>query len=276
MGFLSGLFGGVANSLVGGLIGSKFGANSAQKQADLQRENWEYMQKNAHQFEVEDLRNAGLNPILSATNSRLAGMGAAPSMTDFGAGSQVSQSVTSALERQLQRDLKAADMDIENKKLQNDNLRIQNEKDKLELDRKLGESQINLNDVQAQSTSALATAQVRQIEQDIVNSIEEVKAKVNMYGAQSEAARAAASEALTRIGHIISQKTGQELTNEQLLRSLNDPQSKLHRELWEQGSDGLNVLGWSYYLGELFRAASPFTSASTKVGNVIVGARKGG
>ena len=64
--------------LASGIAGSIMKTNSAEKQtrlqAQLQRENWEYAQKNAHQFEVDDLKSAGLNPILSATNSQLASM----------------------------------------------------------------------------------------------------------------------------------------------------------------------------------------------------------
>lgn len=37
-------------------------------QAQLQNESWKYQMSNRHQFEVADLRNAGLNPILSANS----------------------------------------------------------------------------------------------------------------------------------------------------------------------------------------------------------------
>lgn len=38
-------------------------------QAQLQNASWKYQMSNRHQLEVGDLRNAGLNPILSANNS---------------------------------------------------------------------------------------------------------------------------------------------------------------------------------------------------------------
>lgn len=38
-------------------------------QAQLQNESWKYQMSNRHQFEVGDLRNAGLNPILSANSA---------------------------------------------------------------------------------------------------------------------------------------------------------------------------------------------------------------
>ncbi len=75
-----------AGSLLGGLGGSLlsgiFGRSSAKKSMAFQRE----MAKNAHQYEVEDLRKAGLNPILSGTGgpgARASG-GAMPQTPDFG------------------------------------------------------------------------------------------------------------------------------------------------------------------------------------------------
>lgn len=112
MGLWSAIRGDVFGSLAGGLIGSAFGSNSAKKQAALQRQNWAYQQQNAHQFEVSDLKAAGLNPILSATNSQIAGMGSAPSTSDNGVGAGVTNSITAALTRQANVEIEKTKADI--------------------------------------------------------------------------------------------------------------------------------------------------------------------
>ena len=118
MGLWSAIRGDVFGGLAGGVISSVLGSNSAKKQAALQRQNWAYQQQNAHQFEVKDLKAAGLNPILSATNSQIAGMGAAPSMSDNGVGSGITNSITAALTRQANVEIEKTKADIALKEAQ--------------------------------------------------------------------------------------------------------------------------------------------------------------
>ena len=61
MSFLSSLIGGVP-SLIGGIVSN----HSARKEAQSNRDFQERMSSTSHTREVQDLRNAGLNPILSA------------------------------------------------------------------------------------------------------------------------------------------------------------------------------------------------------------------
>lgn len=118
MGLWSSIRGDVFGGVAGGIISSAFGSNSAKKQAALQRQNWAYAQQNAHQFEVSDLKAAGLNPILSATNSQIAGMGSAPSMSDNGVGAGVTNSITAALTRQANVEIEKTKADIALKEAQ--------------------------------------------------------------------------------------------------------------------------------------------------------------
>lgn len=70
-----------AAPIIGAGLSGLFGRSSAKKSIGFQRE----MAQNAHQYEVEDLRKAGLNPILSGTGGRGASAsgGAMPSTPDF-------------------------------------------------------------------------------------------------------------------------------------------------------------------------------------------------
>lgn len=71
----------VTAGLIGKGIGGLFGLHSANKAYTRQKE----MMQNAHQWEVQDLRKAGLNPILSATGGSGAGSFTAPAadIADF-------------------------------------------------------------------------------------------------------------------------------------------------------------------------------------------------
>lgn len=118
MGLWSAIRGDVFSSVAGGIVSSVLGSHSANKQAALQRQNWAYQQQNAHQFEVSDLKAAGLNPILSATNSQIAGMGSAPSISDNGVGAGVTNSITAALTRQANVEIEKTKADIALKEAQ--------------------------------------------------------------------------------------------------------------------------------------------------------------
>lgn len=197
---VSGLFG-----LAGGSMQQASAMAQLEKQAELQRQNWEYAQKNAHQFEVEDLRNAGLNPILSATHSQLAGMSSVGSATGSSAyanmGSNITSAITSALENErkkeeislkskevdlekqrveLQQQTTAADIDLKEKqldKLDND-IRIDNEN--LELRRALTDADIDVRKKNAFQLGALA---VKHLSDSELSHTEKVKLEQQMkYG----------------------------------------------------------------------------------------------
>lgn len=66
LGFGSDAFG-LFNDLTGN--SAKVQKDLMKYQAQLQNESWKYQMSNRHQLEVGDLRNAGLNPILSANSA---------------------------------------------------------------------------------------------------------------------------------------------------------------------------------------------------------------
>lgn len=104
MGFLSGLIGTAVSTLAGHW--------SAKQNAKIQRDQWNYQQSNAHQLEVQDLKNAGLNPILSASNSQIASM---PQVSDNGATAASANIASSVLSAASAKELKR--MDLENELL---------------------------------------------------------------------------------------------------------------------------------------------------------------
>lgn len=212
---------------------------NATHNADLERSNWQYMQSNAHQLEVEDLKNAGLNPILSATNSQLASMPSVSgqAVSDNGIGAAFANAASA-------KELKS--MDLENRKLELQvealSKGIKLDKDGNVVDSSLAEDSISsqsylnkakaseatsvasYNDIKATNDTKLADATVKKIYQDIDNSIASTNALVEKYGADSEAARASAAHSwklieseAAKIALYISQDTHTRLTSELLL-----------------------------------------------------------
>lgn len=108
-------------SFLGGLLGTAVSALaghwSAKQNAKIGRDQWAYQQSNAHQLEVQDLKNAGLNPILSASNSQIASM---PQVSDNGVSGASANIVSSALQASSAKELKLLDLKIEQQRLKND------------------------------------------------------------------------------------------------------------------------------------------------------------
>lgn len=108
-------------SFLGGLLGTAVstlaGHWSAKQNAKISRDQWAYQQSNAHQLEVQDLKNAGLNPILSASHSQMASM---PQVSDNGAASASANMLSSALQASSAKELKLLDLKIEQQRLKND------------------------------------------------------------------------------------------------------------------------------------------------------------
>lgn len=210
--------GGLLNTAVSALAGHW----SAKQNAKISRDQWAYQQSNAHQLEVQDLRNAGLNPILSASNSQIASM---PQVSDNGAAGASANILSSTVQAASAKELKR--MDLENELLKTKVDAAKNGitvKDNGTIERTAADERFsagteNLKADTAEKTSAknvneanvgyikqqtvslkdITQAQVSQIKQDIQNSIEQTKALVEKYGAESQQARASAALAYKQI-----------------------------------------------------------------------------
>lgn len=73
MSFLGGLLGGAAIGAIGNILGGSISANKSANSAKEALEAQKEAMQNRHQWQVADLRKAGLNPILSANNGASTG-----------------------------------------------------------------------------------------------------------------------------------------------------------------------------------------------------------
>ena len=104
-GFLSGL----GNFLLNG-VSSWFGSNLSRRQQEaLMQRQFEYNKffaQNSHQMEVNDLRKAGLNPILSANNGATGSVGLG-SVSDLGMSDSGTKSINTAMQMSMLKSNKA-------------------------------------------------------------------------------------------------------------------------------------------------------------------------
>lgn len=199
--WLADFAGGAASGLISSAVGSFFGNRSAKKQAALQRANWTYMQSNAHQLEVQDLKKAGLNPILSAGGGNMA---SAPASPDMGATtattSALSNSIVSALNRGLEKDLRTKDLDNKMRELDIKEKELGIKKTDVDSQIKEREARINKlieDTVFVRSENARQTemnkAKLRQIAETIQMQWQELAGKLELMRKQGESAAAQAS-----------------------------------------------------------------------------------
>lgn len=94
---------------LGNIAGSLITNAQNRREAERNRSFQERMSSTSHQREVEDLKKAGLNPLLSATGGASTPSGAQATMENIASGA-----VSSALDaRRLKKDIEATDKNIE-------------------------------------------------------------------------------------------------------------------------------------------------------------------
>ena len=168
----------------GALLGNKLQGNSAKSNAELSLENWKYMQSNKHQLEVEDLRKAGLNPILSAGNGSAVSAPSVSGNPESQLGKNIADSITAA------KQLKIAQTEADSNRINAEAAKSQADTAKI-----LAESQAALYSTQQgyyNAMSGKAFAEASKVRQDIANSIIELQqnikesnARINLYDSQS-------------------------------------------------------------------------------------------
>lgn len=245
MSFLGAAAGPIGGAIVSGIVGHY----SAKQNAALSRENWRYQQTHAHQFEVEDLRKAGLNPILSATNSQMAGMSPV-SGTDYGAGQAFSSAIQAALDRKAKQELQANDLEIERMKLENDKLRIGIQRDEADAQIAKWKSEGKLIDIQADYTSSkqlneynLAIANISKINQDIKNSIKLTDAQAAHLYSGAVLNNKLADKVIYDVLKVVADTEYAEINTKELKRILTDPKREIERKAWADALEGDNALG---------------------------------
>lgn len=251
MGFLGGLLGTAVSALTGHW--------SAKQNANIQRGEWAYQQSNAHQLEVQDLKNAGLNPILSASHSQIASM---PQVSDNGGTNATANIASSVLSAASAKELKLMDMKIEEQKLKNDaivakaqadNARtnaitagihgddISKANERYDADTANIKSDTRLKNVTADYTSAkqsneakLTQAEFERIQNDIRIANEKLPYEIDNIVANTQNARATASYMLSMVNLNAAKVKLTDKQREQIEADLKDPKKLMDKQFWEQ------------------------------------------
>lgn len=239
-----------------GAVGSLFGGSSSARtqyanQAALQAQAAAYQREslqNRHQWEVEDLIKAGLNPILSATNSAGgqisvgAGNAVAPDYSEVG--KLLGQIAHSALAKK-QYDLAEYQANTDRIKANADMIRARQDEAKTSSAIELNQAQTGLAGEQGRFLVKQAEmldknyelqkiynqAQVREIDQRIINSVMEVKAKVKYLQDSGRAAIMSANAAQVSAQAAMQNAASQAIIAEVARangisqRALNDPRA---------------------------------------------------
>lgn len=187
MGWLGDFIGGAVSAVTGGLIGDAFSSRDEQRQADISDSSWQFRQQNAHQFEVEDLKKAGLNPLLTQGGN-------------MASGASVSSSGTS----------RADILNAYNtaKQLQIEHMNAFTNRQNADTNSSLGHSTIDLNKANiglSKANEAYTNSQTI-VNKDlalanIANSTAETNAKIDMYAKQGDAALINAAAASAQASH---------------------------------------------------------------------------
>lgn len=229
-------------SFLGGLLGTAVSALaghwSAKQNAKISRDQWAYQQSNAHQLEVQDLRNAGLNPILSASNSQIASM---PQVSDNGAASASANVISSALQANVSRQNAKLQAEVEGQRIDNERKRLELDKERYGFQNRLDASQISLNEGLAKYTSSkmlnetqLNLANIERIRNDIEIANKKLPYEIDNIVANTQNARATADYMLSMVNLNAAKVKLTDKQREQIESDLKDPKKLMDKQFWEK------------------------------------------
>lgn len=282
------------SGIIGTLTSTLAGHWSAKQNAKISRDQWNYMQSNAHQLEVQDLKNAGLNPILSASNSQMASM---PQVSDNGAAGASANVISSALQANISRENSKLAAEIEGQRIDNERKRLDLDKERYSWQNKLDESQIGLNasqvslnnsskslmdaqsrfvDIQGRELVRLNDAQISSIFSHMANEsaltsaqISEIESKKAVNVAQIHALEAQAKDAIEHSNLEYWQKLD-------IISDINSASRKLQNLTDQQRYEYLSQMPGNIQnqTGFGLTLMNPFTNFGMRAGSGYVGSRK--
>lgn len=206
-----GLLGDVVGSVIGAgtSIWSSNQANSAafQMQANSLQAQKEAMQ-NKHQWEVSDLKKAGLNPILSANSGAGGISGATANVTPPDIAGAINKIANSALARK-QTELAEKELDVKQDQANAQKLNAAANYLEAEVNQSKANSAIELNqantkylgilgnyqNVKAENETAMTKMNIKKTQQDIINAVQQTAATIEYLKKTGDAALTSASAA---------------------------------------------------------------------------------
>lgn len=225
-------------NLLGTAVSALAGHWSAKQNSKISRDQWAYQQSNAHQLEVQDLKNAGLNPILSASNSQMASM---PQVSDNGAASASANVISSALQASVSKQNAKLQAEVEGQRIDNERKRLELDKERYGFQNRLDASQISLNEGLAKYTSSkmlnetqLNLANIERIRNDIEIANKKLPYEIDNIVANTQNARATADYMLSMVNLNAAKIKLTDKQREQIEADLKDPKKLMDKQFWEQ------------------------------------------